>query len=114
MLDYCPFLEPYPGKGREAENCCAAGINFYFVGAGRELCRTCPVPGWGTALQCLDLEVWAFLESAGPGRLSVRAEAICFRPEGPSPEAALCQSCPAARSESEMGFQTAAWQGAKT
>ena len=34
--------------------------------------------------------VWAFLESAGPGRLSVRAEAICFRPEGPSPEAALC------------------------
>ena len=73
MCDSCLFLERKPGK--QDLLCCAAGVNFYAVGQGRELCRLCPLYDGGWTPACEFVEVYTFLYvKNGRRRIEVRLD----------------------------------------
>jgi len=102
MLTDCPFLEQPTGAGgevvsRSREFHCAAGVNFYSLGEGRKLCRTCPLFGYRERPFCRHLEVYAFLNAGACGEQSIRVELECNLLDQALDDLGQCASCPSYR-----------------
>ena len=95
MEKRCPFLETKPHCQESSLYCCAVGVNFYSVGEGRKLCRTCPIAHLGDALLCEHLDVYTFLQVNREGKRSVQVEMECRLGAAQVPDAVRCDICPA-------------------
>ncbi len=85
---YCQFL----CTDQEQKQGCAAGVNFYSVGSGRELCRVCPLRELGDHLVCEHMEI-SIHQLAANEEGTLVAMAICDL-DDKAPEAARCRGCP--------------------
>ena len=102
MLKTCLFLEIAPHGAGDAPFRCTAGVNFYSVGFGRELCRTCALAGHDPVLHCKYLDVYTFLQTSAGGTRFVQVEMRCSRPEGALPDEELCAACPGTQARAHV------------
>jgi len=94
MSARCPFLERLPEPRGALVGGCGTGINFYSVGEGENLCRTCPVPTLVSAPHCEHLEFYTFVQNAGSGRLAVGVAFSCTLAGWGLDSLAECEACP--------------------
>ncbi|MFQ6059105.1 MAG: hypothetical protein ACE5MB_09550 [Anaerolineae bacterium] len=112
MEEYCPFLEAGLRWRGDSPYRCAIGVNFYSVGRGRELCRTCPIADRGQALLCEHLDVYTFLQVDPKGKQSIQVEMECQAPDSGLADFRRCDICPARRAVEPDEAQGLDWRRA--
>jgi hypothetical protein len=93
MTTDCPFLVPLqlpPGRSTYG---CGAGISFYEVGEGQNLCEVCSIASLGRLPDCSHLDAYAWLEGYPGQALFVRVELFCGLTGDPLPSLLHCACC---------------------
>jgi len=97
----CPFLRPMRQPMGEHTHVCEAGVNFYSVGPGQALCRTCPVPKLASEPICEHLVVYTYVRTSGGRSRYVEASLDCELMPVQSAVFERCHQCPLFRSRME-------------
>jgi len=94
MESCCRFLEPLPCQEGKHPYGCGIGLNFYSVGKGRELCRSCPMPTIEGTPHCQHLEFYTVLQAGRDGSRSIRVELDCTLKHCSLADISECSGCP--------------------